>query len=986
MKTHFRRSFLLLLAGITIAEFASEAPAAEPLPNVVLIFVDDLGYGDLGCYGATKVQTPNIDRLAKEGRRFTDAHSASAVCTPSRYALLTGEYPIRANGGRGVWGPHPVIAGLLIDTNKLTIGKALQSKGYATACFGKWHLGFKEGNNDWKLPLRPGPQDVGFDYYFGIGVVNSAPPYVYVENDGILGHDSADPLVFGGKPVSPTPTFPAEASVKSPNRFAGALKAHQIYDDEKTGTLLTEKAVDWITENKEQPFFLYFSTPNIHHPMTPAPRFKGTSQCGLYGDFIHELDWMVGEVLQCLEQNGLSENTLVIFTSDNGGMLNLAGRNAMQDGRKTRGDLRSFTTGAWEGGHRVPFIARWPGKIEPGTESDQLICHVDLLATFTALTGQDAQALKGKDSINMLPALLEEPAGPLRTELLLAPHKQQNLGLRKGKWMYIGAQGSGGFTGSRPGDHAWGGPAAVQFAGSENSDIENGRIKQDAPPAQLYDLEADPRQTRNVYREYPEVVKEMEGRLNSYRSQNAQEAPGRGAPRRRPRRQAAQSTASEAKPNFIVIFCDDLGYQDLGCFGSPNISTPRIDRMAKEGMRFTSFYAQTVCGPSRAALMTGCYPLRLARQGDPNSIHPELHLEEITLAEVLQKQGYATAAIGKWDLAGHRQVRYKPELLPPHQGFEHFFGTPGSNDQSVNLIRHTEKIEDNADMGLLTRRYTDEALRFMETSKDAPFFLYLAHTMPHTKLAVSEEFKGKSKGGFYGDVVEEIDFNVGRVLDKVAELGLEENTYILFTSDNGPWLLRKEHGGRAAPLRSGKTSCWEGGLRVPCIVRAPGKIPAGTECAAVTATIDLLPTFAKLAGTAAPTDRAIDGVDISALMHGKAETLERSFFYYQHNCLRAVRSGRWKLMLPHTEPEAGSIARQWRSHIAPADAVRIERAQLYDLNADIGETTDVSSKHPEIVAQLMQLAEWARNDIGDHDRFGANARTFGAERRTLSGE
>jgi arylsulfatase A len=497
-------------------------------PNVVFFFADDLGYGDLGCYGATKVQTPNIDKLAAEGRKFSDAHSASAVCTPSRYALITGEYPLRADGGKGVWGPLGSSKGLIIDTNTLTIAKAFKNKGYATAALGKWHLGFGEGKNDWSVPLRPGPQDIGFDYYFGVPLVNSGSPFVYVENDTIVGYDPADPLIPGGKPPSPTPTFPEEASKKSDNKFGGALKAHQIYDDEKTGTLLTEKAVKWITENKDKPFFLYFPTTNIHHPFTPAPRFKGTSQCGLYGDFIHELDWMVGEVLKCLEENNLRDNTLVIFTSDNGGMLNLAARNAWGDGHRQNGDLLGFKFGAWEGGHRVPFIARWPGKIAAGTESKQLICNVDMLATFMALTGQDPNSLKNKDSINVLPALLGDPTGPLRTELILAPFKSPNLSIRKGKWMHIGAQGSGGFTGSKPSDHAWGGAPAAAFAGSKNSDIENGKIKPGAPPAQLYDLDADLFQTKNLYREYPEVVKELSALLATY-------APPKSAPEQKKR-------------------------------------------------------------------------------------------------------------------------------------------------------------------------------------------------------------------------------------------------------------------------------------------------------------------------------------------------------------------------------------------------------------------------------------------------------------------
>lgn len=490
-------------------------------PNVILINADDLGYGDLGCYGATKVKTPNIDSLARDGRLFTDAHSASAVCTPSRYALLTGEYPLRANGGKGTWGPLPITAGITIDTEKLTIADVFKSKGYETAVLGKWHLGFGEGNNDWQEPLRPGPQDLGFDYYFGVPVVNSAPPYVYVENDGIVGGNPSDPLVYLGsgthKEATPITKIPPEASQRTSNRFKGAVEAHNIYNDYSVGTTLAEKAVDWITENKGNPFFLYFSTTNIHHPFTPAPRFQGTSQCGLYGDFIHELDWMVGEILTCLEVNGLSDNTLVVFTSDNGGMLNLGGRNAVRAGHRLNGDLLGFKFGVWEGGQRVPFIARWPGQIEAGTESNQLICNVDMLATFMALTGQDIQTMEQKDSINILPALLGNPKENIRKELILAPKQDTHLALRKGKWMFIPAQGSGGFTGSKPHQHAWGGPAATAFIGSENSDIENGAFKDNAPPAQLYNLESDVSQTKNLYHEYPEVVQEMETLLNTYK-------------------------------------------------------------------------------------------------------------------------------------------------------------------------------------------------------------------------------------------------------------------------------------------------------------------------------------------------------------------------------------------------------------------------------------------------------------------------------------
>tara|TARA_R110002049_G_scaffold28018_4_gene96613 strand:+ start:18045 stop:19622 length:1578 start_codon:yes stop_codon:yes gene_type:complete len=497
-------------------------------PNVVFILVDDLGYGDLGCYGATKVKTPNIDKLANDGKMFTDAHSASAVCTPSRYALLTGQYPFRANNGAGIWGPAPITSPLLIAPKTFTIADVFKNSGYATAAIGKWHLGFGEGENNWQEPLRPGPQDLGFDYYFGVPVVNSAPPYVYVENDRIVGGDPNDPLVYLGngthQHATPITQIPPEASQRTPNRFKGAVEAHKKYNDYTVGTVLAEKAVNWITANASpkssqnlgNPFFLYLATTHIHHPFTPGKRFQGKSDAELYGDFIQELDWMVGEVTVCLEKQGLSENTLVIFTSDNGAMMNLGGRNAVKAGHKINGDLLGFKFGVWEGGHRVPFIAKWPDKIAAGSKSDQLICNIDMLATFMALTGQNPNILENTDSANILPALLGNPKESIRKELLLAPRSERHLSFRKGKWMYIPAKGSGGFKGSKPNHHAWGGAPAVALVGGINSDIENGQLKKDAPPAQLYNLETDMAQTENLYNRYPEVVQEMKTVLETY--------------------------------------------------------------------------------------------------------------------------------------------------------------------------------------------------------------------------------------------------------------------------------------------------------------------------------------------------------------------------------------------------------------------------------------------------------------------------------------
>jgi arylsulfatase A-like enzyme len=492
--------FWLFCIAVTHAQ-----PAEKP--NVVLVFADDLGYGDLSCYGATKVQTPNIDRLADEGRRFTDAHSASAVCTPSRYALLTGEYPHRKNLHKPVF----LKTGLVIDTRQQTLASVMKEAGYTTACIGKWHLGFGMRAPDWNGELKPGPLELGFDYYFGVPVVNSHPPFVYVENHKVVGLVPDDPFVFDEK--AKTRVFPEKMGM---SQIGGAEAAHALYDDEAVGTTLAGKAVEWIKAHAKSPFFLYLATTHIHHPFTPAPRFKGTSPCGRYGDFIHELDWVVGEVMHTLEEQGIADNTLVIFTSDNGGMFNVGGQDAWDAGHRLNGELLGFKFGAWEGGHRVPFIARWPGRIEANSISDQLISNIDMIATFAALTDVTLEQGQGRDSVNVLSAFTGNPQEPLRDHIVLAPSKPTHLAVRKGKWMYIGAQGSGGFTAAKRGAHAFGGPAAISYAGYENSDIENGKIKPDAPPAQLYDLENDLKQTKNLYREHPEVVKELEALLERY--------------------------------------------------------------------------------------------------------------------------------------------------------------------------------------------------------------------------------------------------------------------------------------------------------------------------------------------------------------------------------------------------------------------------------------------------------------------------------------
>ncbi len=404
--------------------------------------------------------------------------------------------------------------------------------------------------------------------------------------------------------------------------------------------------------------------------------------------------------------------------------------------------------------------------------------------------------------------------------------------------------------------------------------------------------------------------------------------------------------AEPARPNFLIIFTDDQGYGDLGCQGSTTLRTPRLDRLATEGTRFTSFYAQIVCGPSRSALLTGRQPVRSGGWSMPAS--------EVTLAELLKTRGYATACIGKWDVSNRAPIR---ERMPNAKGFDSFYGTLGGNDSGrIRMYENNEPAGETADMGGLTRTYTDKALAFLRANRDRPFLLYVAHTMVHSIVGASPEFRGKSRGGLYGDAVEEIDFHSGRLLDALDELGLRDNTLVIFTCDNGPWSnaadrLGPLHQGEVAwgssgPLREAKGSSYEGGSRVPCLVRWPGRVPAGRVSDAIFSTLDFLPTFGRLAGFAPPADRVIDGVDQTDLLLGRSRTGARDHFhYFSQNELHAVRVGPWKLFLPDRKVFYGYVKDRGTSGL-----------ELYNLDEDIGEKRDVAAAHPEVVARLLAFA------------------------------
>ncbi len=417
--------------------------------------------------------------------------------------------------------------------------------------------------------------------------------------------------------------------------------------------------------------------------------------------------------------------------------------------------------------------------------------------------------------------------------------------------------------------------------------------------------------------------------------------------------------AAERPPNFVIIFADDLGYGDLSCYGAPLIKTKHLDQMAAEGLRFTSFYcASPICTPSRYGLLTGRYPVR---GGFHHVLFPfsktGIDAEEVTLAEALQDAGYATGCFGKWHL-GHL-----PDYLPTEHGFDYYYGVPYSNDMDVKrsrgrpadpllpLMRNTEIIEQPADQSTLTKRYTEEAVAFIEQHQAEPFFVYVPHSMPHIPIFASQDFTGHSEQGLYGDVIEEIDWSVGQILDTLRDLDLADNTVVLFSSDNGPWLQFFDHGGSAGPLYGGKGTAFEGGMRVPGIVWWPETIAAGREDSSVVATVDMLPTFLKLAGVDLP-DRTLDGHDVSGvLLNTGQQRADQEYHYFHLDELKGFRSGKWKIKIPFKDT----------LYLGDPQYLNGEKKEhgwlLFELEADPGERHDLSAEYPDILAELQAARE-----------------------------
>ena len=433
------------------------------------------------------------------------------------------------------------------------------------------------------------------------------------------------------------------------------------------------------------------------------------------------------------------------------------------------------------------------------------------------------------------------------------------------------------------------------------------------------------------------------------------------------------------KPNVIIVLIDDFGYGDLGCYGSTKHRTPHIDQMAREGIRLTDFYVgSSVSTPSRAALLTGCYPRRVSMHvnADPKPLmsvgrqvlfpasHKGLNPSEITIAELLKGQGYATACIGKWHLGDQLP------FLPTRQGFDYYYGIPYSNDMDrpycpLPLMEQEEVIVAPVNQDSLTIRYTNKTVEFIKAHKDTPFFIYLCHNMTHDPLAASPAFKGKSKNGLYGDATEELDWSMGVLFETLKQCGLDENTLVIFTSDNG---AQERFGGTNRPLRGEKGTTYEGGFRVPCIMRWPARIPANQENDELVTSMDLLPTLASYCGYEVPKDRIIDGHDVTDILEGQSiASPTEVFYYYQKQQLQAVRWRNWKYYLPLQERIKGP-------HLPDTE---VGEARLYDLDSDLSETENVIDRYPEVVRQMNKLIEEVRSDMGDWGYEGRNQRPAG---------
>jgi arylsulfatase A-like enzyme len=966
------RGHAALLVALALAILAAAPRAsAQARPNVVLIYADDLGYGDVSAYGQTKLKTPNIDRLASEGVRFTDAHAPAATCTPSRYAMLTGEYAWRKPGTNVL----PGDAALIIEPGRPTLATVFQRAGYTTGVVGKWHLGLgPAGGPEWNGEIRPAPEDIGFNSSFIMAATGDRVPTVYVENRRVSGLDPADPIkVRYDQPVGDWPTGRGNADLLKVHPSHGHDQTivngisrigymtggrAALWKDEDMGDVFTRKATAFIEQHRARPFFLYFSSHEPHVPRVPHPRFVGATNMGPRGDAIAQLDWSVGQVLATLDRLGLTRNTLVIFTSDNGPVIDDGYRDQAVEklgGHTPAGPFRGGKYSTFEGGTRVPFVVRWPARVKPGV-SDALVSQVDFLASFSALVGQPAGDLsavaRGEsprakvDSENMLPALLGESK---TGRAVLIEQAAARLALRQGPWKYM--------------------PASQGPRVQQNTNTETGND----PEPQLYDLGKDPGERTNLAAAHPEKVRELAALLEGIRRPPPQPSPAK-------------------RPNIVLAIADDWSFPHASIYGDRTVSTPNVDRIAREGARFThAFVASPSCTPSRAALLTGQAVHRLEEGANLHGSLPKIYA---VYPDRLEEAGYSVGFTGKAWGPGRFEAggRTRNPAGPQFKNFDEF----------------------------MERRAKGSPFAFWFGSQD-PHRPYEPGTGAQSGLKVDRvQVPGflPDRPGVRNDLldyyfeVQRFDRDLGAIIAALERAGELENTIVIVTSDNG------------MPFPRAKANVYDAGARVPLAIRWPGVARPGAVIDSFVSLTDLAPTLLEGAGLA-PLD-GITGRTLGPLLRGESQAgRDRVFIERERHAnvrqgdlsypVRAIRTkdylyirnfrpDRWPAGDPQQYVAVGPFGdidggpsksllldRQADPSLAPffqlATAKR-PAEELYDLRRDPDQVKNVAGQPAHRAAQQrlrQELDTWLRNTgdpraIKDDDRwdrfpyYGAPAR------------
>ena len=924
-------------------------PAAGARPNIVILYADDMGYGDLGADNpASKIPTPHLDRLAAEGMRFTDAHSSSGICSPSRYALLTGRHHWRDfHGIVDSLGPS------VFKPGQLTLPAMLRDQGYATACVGKWHLGWdwnairrprtppkslEHGDFDWTKPIPDGPLAHGFDTYFGDDVIDF-PPYAWIENDRVVEAPDATLDKPAGRP-------------KEGEWECRAGPARSDWDFYRVLPTLTRRAEDFVRsrQGNPQPFLLYFPLPSPHAPIIPNDEFDGRSRAGPFGDFVAQTDDACGRVLAALRETGLDANTIVVFTADNGAEQYAYARDAAFD-HWSSAPFRGIKRDLYEGGHHVPFLLRWPGVTKPGSVSHALVSQVDLMATLAAGVGYDLPADAAADSHDLLPWLTGGVAEPPRTTIVHNTNPNR-YAIRHGDWLLVDGETGVMEPKKRSAPAAW--------------NEKHSYPPEDGQPVEFYDLRKDVGQRHNLAAAHPEQVAELRGLLKQTRETE------RSAP-------AAASDACR-KPNVVFFLCDDLGTGDLGSLGSKDIRTPNIDGLFARGTRLSRHWSgSAVCAPSRCVLMTGKHPghavVRSNRQAKPEGQAP-MPAGTVTLAKLFQDSGYATGGFGKWGLGAPGSWSD-----PIACGFDDFFGYNCQREAHSYYPDHLWSGRERVPLdgkSYSADLIAERQLAFIKANAGRPFFLYVPTTVPHLALQVpddepslahyEEHFGDESPylGGrgyvpcrrplaTYAAMITRMDREVGRIVGLLDELKLADDTIFVFSSDNGA--ARPGTGGidtaRLASngmLRDWKGSPYEGGLRVPTVAVWPGTIPAGKSIDAPTGFEDWLPTLLDLAGLRGAIPAGLDGMSLAPALRGEAEPPPDRVLYREltEGQWQAAVDGRWKAI------------RRAAGRMEPRQAAPTE---LYDLAADPSESKDLAVAHPDVVARLEAILD--REHVAD---------------------